>query len=154
MVGLPVLCAAVLGGLASAAATEAAASPPRKPPMGFSSWNHFGMGVTAPLLLDVADAFESTGLHEAGYVYINTDDGWNQPNRTQDGALEPCSHFTNSTMKNLTDSLHAKGFKFGIYEAAGFTTCGHRAGTLYHERADAFQFKAWGVDCKFEFAAQ
>ena len=47
----------------------------RKPPMGFSSWNHFGMRVSAPLLLDTADAFSSTGLKRSGYVYINTDDG-------------------------------------------------------------------------------
>ena len=39
--------------------------------MGFSSWNHFGMGVTAPLLLDVADAFTSTGLCVL-YIYLGT----------------------------------------------------------------------------------
>ena len=30
--------------------------------------------------------------------------------------------------------------------AAGYTTCGRRAGTLYHEYDDAAKFKAWGVD--------
>jgi alpha-galactosidase len=29
--------------------------------------------------------------------------------------------------------------------AAGYTTCGRRAGSLYHERQDAKTYKAWGV---------
>ena len=119
----------------------------RKPPMGFSSWNHFHMGVTAPLLLDVADSFKETGLHEAGYIYINTDDGWLDFNRTGPALkLHPSSHFTNDTLESLVSALHAKEFKFGIYLAAGFTTCGRRAGSLYHERDDAAQIAAAGVD--------
>ena len=46
----------------------------------------------------------------------------------------------------LLCAWHHQGFKFGIYGAAGFTTCGRRAGTLYHERQDALQYKEWGVD--------
>ena len=49
-------------------------------------------------------------------------------------------------MKELSDQLHKKGFRFGIYGAAGFTTCGHRAGSLYHERQDARWYKEQGVD--------
>ena len=50
--------------------------------MGWSSWNHFHMGVSAPILIDTADAIKATGLRDAGYVYINTDDGWSDFNRT------------------------------------------------------------------------
>lgn len=119
--------------------------------MGFSSWNHFGMRVSAPLLLDVADAFKSTGLQDSGYIYINTDDGWNDKNRSlgeQTGALHPAATFTNATdgIKAIADGLHAKGFKFGIYLAAGESTCGNRAGTLYHEFDDAVQIANAGVD--------
>ena len=81
--------------------------------MGFSSWNHFGMGVSAPLLLDVADAFVSTGLRSAGYVYINSDDGWLDKNRTggATGLLRPSATFTNASdgIKAVADALHAKG---------------------------------------------
>jgi hypothetical protein len=49
-------------------------------------------------------------------------------------------------VRALSDQLHAKGFKFGIYGAAGFTTCAHRAGSLYHERQDASWYKEQGVD--------
>lgn len=95
----------------------------RKPPLGFSSWNCFHMGVSAPLLLDTADAMNVTGLQASGYVYINTDDGWLDKNRTnggQAGLLKPSAHFTNETdgIKALTGALATKGFKFGIYLAA------------------------------------
>ena len=140
------LLLAWLAVLGSASARDP--SKPRKPPMGFSSWNHFHMGVSEPLLLDVADAFVSTGLLGAGYNYINSDDGWNDLNRTAGGALHPASSFTNSSrgLSDLTDALHQKGFKFGIYLAAGQTTCGLRAGTLYNEVRDANQIQKWGVD--------
>ena len=80
--------------LAMAAVAPAVASM-RKPPLGFSSWNNVGMEVSAPMLLEVADAMTSSGLREAGYIYINTDDGWNAPERDAAGGLQPCSHFTN-----------------------------------------------------------
>ena len=74
------------------------------------------------------------------------------------GALDPslpAGEFRQVTNEKLCDALLAyhqkqiiKGFKFGIYAAAGETTCGDRAGTLYHERSDAAQFKEWGVSCE------
>ena len=118
----------------------------RKPPMGWSSWNYRSMRVSAPLLLDTADAFVSTGLRDAGYVYLIATEGWEPGTRTASGDLQPAPSFTNSTVRALADELHAKGYKFGIYGAAGFTTCGHRAGSLYHERQDARWYKEQGVD--------
>ena len=38
----------------------------------------------------------------------------------------------------MTSPLPADG-------AAGYTTCGRRAGSLYHERQDAKTYKSWGV---------
>ena len=72
------------------------------------------MGVSAPLLLETADAFISTGLRDANYTYINTDDGWLDLNRTASGQLQPSATFTNASMRALTDALKAKGFRFGI----------------------------------------
>ena len=108
--------------------------------------NHARQGVSAPLLLDVADALQSSGLRDAGYVYVNSDDGWLDLNRTADGSLHPTSQFTNASVKELSDWLHRRGFKFGLYLAAGQTTCGLRAGTLYSEFRDAQQLVASGVD--------
>lgn len=92
------------------------------------------MRVSAPLLLDTADAFSSTGLRDNGYQYIIATEGWNLANRTVDsGELQPAPSFTNSSVRALSDQLHTKGFKFGIYGAAGFTTCGHRAVKSYKD---------------------
>lgn len=84
----------------------------RTPPMGFSSWNHFGMGVTGELLLETADSFTATGLRDAGYLYINSDDGWLNLNRSAEGSLVPTAAFLNNTggdMQNLVGQLHKKG---------------------------------------------
>lgn len=61
-----------------------------------------------------------------GYIYINSDDGWLDLNRTAGGELNPSAHFLNNTLgganytlKTLATGLHAKGYKFGIYAAAG-----------------------------------
>ena len=115
--------------------------------MGWSSWNYLGMRVSAPLLLDTADAFSSTGLRDQGYRYIIATEGWNVANRTAaSDELQPAPSFTNSSVRALSNELHAKGFKFGIYGAAAFTTCGHRAGSLYRERQDARWYKEHGID--------
>ena len=54
------LALAPLALLAMAAVAPAVASM-RKPPLGFSSWNNVGMEVSAPMLLEVADAMTSSG---------------------------------------------------------------------------------------------
>ena len=55
---------------------SSAATAVKPPPMGFSSWNKFGMGITVPVLLEVTEAFTSSGLQAAGYTYMCSDDGW------------------------------------------------------------------------------
>ena len=95
-------CLWATSSLAAVSAALAAAPKLKKPPLGFSSWNHFGkrtgplelhtvstlsafvadgapgdcvraaagMGVSAPLLLDVADAFVAAGLRDAGCEFM------------------------------------------------------------------------------------
>jgi len=104
------------------------------------------MHVSAPLLLDTADALSSIGLRDCGYVYVMATEGWEPGNRTAAGELQPAPSFSNSSLKALSDRLHARGIKFAIYGAAGFTTCGKRAGSLYHERQDGRRYKEQGVD--------
>jgi alpha-galactosidase len=88
-------------------------------------------------------------LRDSGYIYINTDDGWLDKNRTErDQQLHPSTQFTTKPdgIKALADGLHAKGFKFGIYLAAGESTCGNRAGSLYFEFSDAMQVEAFAAE--------
>jgi alpha-galactosidase len=125
----------------SATADDAALA--RTPPMGWNSWNHFGLGVTAADVRRAADALVSSGMAAAGYRYVIIDDGW-QGRRDVRGVLHPNAGFPD--MKALADYVHGKGLKFGIYSSPGERTCGGHAGSAGHEAQDARMFAAWGVD--------
>jgi alpha-galactosidase len=49
-------------------------------------------------------------------------------------------------MKHLSDYIHSKGLKFGIYSDAGTHTCGGRPGSKGFEKLDAKTYENWGVD--------
>jgi alpha-galactosidase len=61
------LCCPPLSGQTTAAA---------KPPMGWNSWNHFAGHVTDADVRSAADSLVSTGMRDAGCVYVNVDDTW------------------------------------------------------------------------------
>lgn len=113
------------------------------PPMGWNSWNHFAGRVTDADVRGAADQLVSTGMRDAGYVYINLDDTW-QGKRDASGELHPNERFPD--MKALAGYVHAKGLKFGIYSSPGAQTCGRYEGSLGHEAQDAKMYAAWGVD--------
>ena len=117
------------------------------PPMGWNSWNHFGGGVSSQIMRDTASRLVDLGLAKVGYVHVNSDDCWLNRNRSADGSMVPTDKFGGSAgMLNLSNHLHSMGLKFGLYGAAGETTCASRAGGLYHEAADARQLAGWNVD--------
>ena len=91
-------------------------------------------------------SFESHGLKELGYEYINLDDCWMLEERTADGHFIVDSQNFPDGMKAIGDMLHGKDLKFGIYSSAGTMTCAGRAGSLYYEEIDAKDFASWGVD--------
>jgi len=113
------------------------------PPMGWSSWNHFGEKVTAADVRAAADALVSSGMRDAGYVYVNIDDGW-QGKRDAQGNIHPNARFPD--MKALADYVHARGLKLGLYTSPGSKTCAGFAGSLGHEAQDARTYARWGVD--------
>ena len=113
------------------------------PPMGWNSWNHFAGHVNDADIRAAADALVSTGMRDAGYVYVNIDDTW-QGKRDADGVLHPNERFPD--MKALGDYIHSKGLKFGIYSSPGAKTCAHYEGSLGHEVQDARMYAQWGVD--------
>ena len=54
-----------------------AQEPACKPPlMGWSSWNTYHVNISEELIKQQADALIKHGLKEAGYNYINIDDGF------------------------------------------------------------------------------
>jgi len=113
------------------------------PPMGWNSWNHFAAHVTDADVRSSADILVTSGMRDAGYVYVNVDDTW-QGERDAQGVLHPNERFPD--MKALGDYIHSKGLKFGIYSSPGAKTCGGYAGSLGHEAQDAKMYADWGVD--------
>lgn len=113
------------------------------PPMGWSSWNKFAEHIDDKTVRAMADAMVSSGLRDAGYTYINIDDGW-QGKRDANGVLQPNEKFPD--MKALTDYVHAKGLKIGIYSSQGPRTCAGYEGSYGHVAQDAKSFADWGFD--------
>jgi alpha-galactosidase len=115
----------------------------RTPPMGWASYNKFGLAVDEKLMRAVADYLVTTGMRDAGYVYLEIDDGW-QGKREADGVLRPNDRFQD--MKRLSNYIHSKGLKLALYSSPGPKSCGGFEGSYGHEDQDAETFAAWGVD--------
>ncbi len=114
-----------------------------RPPMGWSSWNKFADTIDDRTVRAMADAMVALGLRDAGYTYINIDDGW-QGERDAAGVLHPNAKFPD--MKALTDYVHSKGLKIGIYSSQGPRTCAGYEGSYGHVKQDARTFADWGFD--------
>ncbi|GAQ81181.1 alpha-galactosidase [Klebsormidium nitens] len=118
----------------------------RTPPMGWSSWNAEGVNITEQEIRHAADALVATGLRDAGYIYVNLDDGWAGWERDANGDLTVDEASFPSGIRSLADYIHSKGLKFGIYSSAGPKACSGRLGSLLHEDQDARWFADHGVD--------
>ena len=118
----------------------------RTPPMGWNSWNKFQTEINETKIKETADAMVSSGMRDAGYVYLVLDDGWMAKKRDSNGQLVGDSIKFPNGMKSLGDYIHSKGLKFGIYECRGFKTCAGLPGSFKHEEDDMNTFASWGVD--------
>jgi alpha-galactosidase len=148
---LPALCSA------QAPVSTIAPTLVPTPPMGWNSWNHFAEHVTEQNVKDAADALVSSGMRDAGYIYVNVDDTW-EGKRDANGVLAANSKFPD--MKALGEYIHARGLKFGIYSSPGTKTCARFAASYGHEQQDADLYASWGVDylkydlCSFDVAME
>lgn len=125
------------------------------PIMGWSSWNNFRVGISETLIKKQADALVSSGMKQAGYSFINIDDGY-FGGRDEKGNIKPHPVRFPGGMKKLADYIHAKGLKAGIYSDAGINTCasiwdkdtiGVGMGLYGHEYPDLKQLlQDWGYD--------
>ncbi|KAF2597754.1 hypothetical protein F2Q68_00007171, partial [Brassica cretica] len=117
------------------------------PQMGWNSWNHFQCNINETLIKQTADAMVSSGLSARGYKFINIDDCWGELKRDSQGNLVAKASTFPSGMKALSDYVHSKGLKLGIYSDAGTFTCSQTMpGSLGHEEQDAKTFASWGID--------
>lgn len=124
-------------------ATSLAQSVALTPPMGWNSWNFFAEKVDDKAVRAAADALVSSGMKDAGYVYVNIDDTW-EGERDANGVLHPNTKFPD--MKALADYVHSKGLKLGIYSSPGPKTCAGYEGSYGHEEQDAKLYASWGID--------
>ncbi|MGB7549246.1 MAG: glycoside hydrolase family 27 protein [Terracidiphilus sp.] len=143
---LAALALAALTAISQTPAAPQLAPPqvvPQTPPMGWNSWNFFADKVSDKDIRAAADELVSTGMKDAGYIYVNIDDTW-EAQRDASGVLHTNSKFPD--MKALADYVHSKGLKIGIYSGPGPKTCGGYAASLGHEEQDAQMYASWGID--------
>ena len=124
------------------------------PIMGWSSWNHFHTEISEDIIVGQADALIRLGLSDAGYKYVNIDDGFTD-GRGEDGRIRIDTVKFPNGMKAVADSIHARGLKAGMYSDAGDNTCaslnvkpyGLGVGLYGHEYEDCkMMFDEWGYD--------
>lgn len=116
------------------------------PALGWNSWNTFTWDINEQLIRDVADVFVSEGYLAAGYEYIVIDDCWSLKERDASGNMVADPDKFPSGMRALSDYIHNKGLKFGMYSCVGTHTCAGYPGSFEHEFQDAALFAEWGVD--------
>ena len=141
------------------------------PPTGWNSWGGHMINVSDEVIRKAADVFVERGLADVGFRYIGIDDCWMRtspemhanrnaatikkhasfnyegvigPVRDADGNILPNSKFPD--MKAMTDYVHHRGLKTGIYSSPGPVTCQNFAGSYEHERLDAARYARWGID--------
>jgi alpha-galactosidase len=125
------------------AASAQDSKPAPTPPMGWNSWNHFAEKIDARTVRAQADAMVASGMKDAGYVYINIDDTW-EDKRDEKGFIHANEKFPD--MKALADYVHGKGLKLGIYSSPAAKTCAGFEGSHGHAEQDAQTYASWGID--------
>ena len=115
------------------------------PPMGWNTYNTFAGNYNEQILRDMADLLVSTGMKDAGYIYIIIDDNWTAE-RDSLGFLTVDKGRFPSGMEAISDYIHSKGLKLGLYSDVGYKTCGGFIASRGHEFQDAIMFAKWGCD--------
>lgn len=114
------------------------------PPMGWNSWNCWGLSVSDEKIRISADEMIRSGLADHGFNYINIDDGWESKERQPDGTITGNEKFPD--FRDLSAYVHSLGLKLGIYSSPGPLTCGGYLGSYKHEFIDAETWGKWGID--------
>jgi alpha-galactosidase len=115
------------------------------PPMGWMTWNYFGININEDIIHQMADQMVKSGMVKAGYDHIMIDDGW-QGGRDNKNNIIPDPKKFPSGIKALADYVHSKGIKLGIYSDAAQLTCANFTASLGFEEQDAKTFASWGID--------
>ena len=130
-----------------------------KPPMmGWSSWNAYMVDISDSIITHQAELMKEKGLFDAGYRFVNIDDGFFGYRDSLGRMVPHPQRFPKGSegMRELVDRIHSLGLKAGIYSDAGHNTCGSSynhdlnglgAGLYGHDVADAQRyFNEWDFD--------
>ncbi len=116
------------------------------PAMGWNSWNAFGSGNTEALTKIMADKIVELGLNKYGYQFVVLDDGCYKAERVNERLANEEIKFPGG-FKALSDYVHSKELKFGMYNDIGTNLCaGAMVGTCGFENIDAASYIDWDVD--------
>ena len=117
------------------------------PAMGWNSWNAFGTGNNEALSKAMADCLVQLGLDKLGYKYVILDDGCYKSTRGPDGKLLSDEVKFPGGFMAMSDYVHSKDLKFGMYNDIGNKLCsGLEVGTCGHEKEDAVSYINWKID--------
>jgi len=128
------------------------------PQMGWNDWNSYHCSISESAVSNTANIIVSTGMKAAGYQFVNIDDGW-ASSRDSNGVIQAYSIAGKfpSGIKALSDYVHSKGLKLGIYTDHGVNTCsscisvsinpfGKQPGSYGYEYIDAAAYAEMGAD--------
>src|SRR5262245_40893320 len=98
-------------GIASPATPAAAAANNvvTTPPMGWASWNSFAAKIDYSVIKAQTDALVSAGMKDAGYQYVNIDEGWWQGTRDSAGNITVDTAEWPGGMAAIATYIHSKG---------------------------------------------
>ena len=147
----------LLGFLSCLTLVAVSQNQPKPPMMALSTWNAYRAKINEKLIRSQADALVEKGLADAGYKFLNIDDGF-FAGRDEAGNIRIDNRKFPNGMKAIADYIHSKGLKAGMYGDAGPNTCasiwenppekgGIGAGFYNNEEKDMeLFFKTWGFD--------
>ena len=115
----------------------------RPPQMGWSSWNAYMIDISDSIIMQQADLMVSMGLKDAGYNFVNIDDGY-FGYRDSTGRLIPHPTRFPNGLKATVEHIHSLGLKAGIYSDAGSRTCG----SWYNHDPNGFGVGLYGHDAQ------
>ncbi len=124
------------------------------PMMGWTSWNVYKANFGADEVRATADGFINNGLLDAGYEYVCIDDNWHAGSnngtahngRASDGKPQYDATKFPEGLNAITEYVHDRGLKIGIYSDAAERTCNNEFGSLNYEQIDADQYAEWEFD--------
>ncbi len=132
--------------IASGEATPAGVLTPT-PYMGWDTYFTFGGYYDEASVLEQASQLQTRGLEREGYNYVWLDVGWWQGTRAANGEITVNPTQWPHGMAWLARTLHAAGFRVGLYTDAGSVGCGGPGqGSYGHYQQDVNTFAAWGFD--------